>query len=251
MIVRGWDPANDTAIRDVARSQGLGRDLRAVADPQVISDGDLSAQYHVVSKRTRTPDAALSDDDAILTDLDVVADLNEVVDFCAATDACHAAACPVNGTVGTDLDVVFDDDASDLRDLAMPAVALKVAETIRSNCGIGMNDNPITDSDALPDDDIRPQHAIKSDGYPGSNIHTRINLCAGADRSAGSYMNMGANCRAVDDSVRTDDRCRVDAGRNAVGWRRQIFEYLANCHVGVSYTYHRAVRRQRTAFRHQ
>ena len=133
----------------------------------------------------------------------------------------------------------------------MPAVALKVAETISSDSGIRMDDDSITDSDALADDDIRPQHAITSDGCAGPNVHARINLCPGADRRAGPYISVGADRRTLDNGFGTDDCRWMDAGRNAVGRRRQVFEYLAECPVGVGHMYHGVVRWQRALFRHQ
>ena len=155
-MVGSGDPPDNTPIRNVAGNKGLRRNLHIAADSQVIEDAALTAHDHVVPPRRRTPDPTLCDYDTILPDIDIVPDLNKIIDFRAAADACDTAASPVDGTVGADFNIVFDNDRSNLRNLAVFAAALEVAEAVRSDRGVGMNQDPIANGCTLADNDVRP-----------------------------------------------------------------------------------------------
>lgn len=155
-MVGSGDPPDNTPIRNVAGNKGLRRNLHIAADSQVIEDAALTAHDHVVPHRRRTPDPTLCDYDTILPDIDIVPDLNKIIDFRAAADACDTAASPVDSTVGADFNIVFDNDRSNLRNLAVFAAALEVAEAVRSDRGVGMNQDPIANGCTLADNDVRP-----------------------------------------------------------------------------------------------
>ena len=61
----------------------------------------------------------MRDDDAMAADLDIVSDLHQVVDLGALADHGVAIGAAVDGGVGPDLDIVLNDDAADLQDLAV------------------------------------------------------------------------------------------------------------------------------------
>ena len=90
---------------------------RAGFDADVIGYANLASHDYVVFDGGAAGEAGLRGDDDILADLDVVADVDQVVDFCAAADAGFVQRSAVDGGVGADFYVVFDDQASDLRGL--------------------------------------------------------------------------------------------------------------------------------------
>ena len=61
--------------------------------------------------------AGLRGDHGVFADLDVVRDLDEIVEFRSAPDDGGFQRAAVDAGVGADLDVVFDDDSADLREL--------------------------------------------------------------------------------------------------------------------------------------
>ena len=83
----------------------------------VVADADLAGQNSALADRARAGDAGERDQDRVFADVAVVADVDEVVEFCAAADASFRQCAAVDGAVGADLHVVFDDQCSLLREL--------------------------------------------------------------------------------------------------------------------------------------
>ena len=95
----------------------------------------------------------------------VVADMDEVVDFCAAADAGFVERAAVDGGVGADLYVVFDDQASDLRGLLV-ASGLRVAhvaEAFTAQDGARLNDDAVAECCARVDGDVGVDAAMAAD----------------------------------------------------------------------------------------
>ena len=107
---------------DRVRDAGLRRRDHALADRDVAGDADLPGQRHVVFDRRAAGDADLRREQHVAADRDAVRDLHEVVDLGAGADPRLANGRPIDRRVGADLDVVFDDDAADLRNLVVRAV---------------------------------------------------------------------------------------------------------------------------------
>src|ERR1700737_3098392 len=61
-------------------------------------------------------------------DFHVVRDLDQVVDLGPLADHGVADRAPVDGRIGADLDPILDDDAPDLRHLAVPSGTRQVAK---------------------------------------------------------------------------------------------------------------------------
>ena len=98
---------------------GLRRGNHALADRDVAGHADLPGQRHVVFNRHTARHADLRRQQHVAADGDAVRDLHEVVDLGAGADARLANGGTIDGRVGADLDVVFDDDAADLRNLVV------------------------------------------------------------------------------------------------------------------------------------
>src|SRR5690606_13321802 len=102
-------------------------------------------------RASRDPD--LRADQAMFADDDVVGDLHKVVYFRALANHRAAETRAVEGAVGADLDVVLDDDISDLRDFLVPALDKLVAETVRADDHAGVKTHPVLN------------HALGGDGH--------------------------------------------------------------------------------------
>src|SRR6201987_6567920 len=91
-----------------------GRDLRPIADFQVVVKPRLGADRHIVTNRQAACEADLGREQAMPADRHIVADLDLIVDFGALADYGVAQAAAVDGGAGTDLDVVLNQDAAGL-----------------------------------------------------------------------------------------------------------------------------------------
>ena len=82
------------------------------------------------------------------TDADVVADLHLIIDLGAFADdgVVHGAA--IDGRIGADLDIVLDDDATDLHDLDHAARAWRITKAVLADTRAIMDDDAVTDERA-------------------------------------------------------------------------------------------------------
>src|SRR5262249_6343633 len=143
-------------------------------------------------------------DQAVASDRDVVRDLDEIVDLGALADYRVARRPTVDCGVGSDLDVVLNDDAPGLRNLLVPLRRREVAEAVLADAGAGMNDHAVADQGVGP-------------AGPSPD-------CAlSADTDAGPYHRACRNQRTgADFSPRTDDRQRID-GDPGLEARRGVY----------------------------
>ena len=85
----------------------------------------------------------MCDNNAVMTGFDIVRDLNQVVDFSAFTNAGTAKTSAVQTRIGANLDIVFDDDDSHLRNFVMNPFNRSVAKTV------GTDDDAAVQNDAV------------------------------------------------------------------------------------------------------
>src|SRR5207249_11482587 len=161
------------AGRDILRHAALRRELRAVADRDVVGDADLAAEHHAAADARRARNAGLGRDDAALADLDVVSDLHEVVDLRAAPDERGAERGAIDRGVRADVDIVLDDDASHLRNLVKPRAVVRVAEPVRAQHGAGMDDHAPSEPYAVAENHARMDDAVLADLDVTSDIGER------------------------------------------------------------------------------
>ena len=173
-------PTHLLAGGNVVHDAAAGRDHRAGPDRDVVGNADPSAHHHVVSDRAAARNAGMRGKHAMPADLDVVRDLDEVVDLGPLPDHGVADGAAVDGGIGADLDVVLDDDAADLRNLAVAAGARQIAEAILPDAHAGMDDDAVADQ-RMHDRRARADHAIAADAHIRADHGGRPDHRAGAD----------------------------------------------------------------------
>src|SRR5262245_2810742 len=108
------------------------------------------------------------------SDRHVVSDLNQIVDLGALLDDCFAQCGSINRDVRTKLDVVLDRDSAKLWNFVVPPLILYIAETVASDHRAAVNNHPCSDCAAFPDDDIRIEERIVTNGRIAADEHTGI-----------------------------------------------------------------------------
>src|SRR3990172_696364 len=158
---------------------------------------------------------------------DIVAHLDQVVDLGALADYGVANGAAVDGGAGADLDVVLDDDASDLRHLEMALGSHYEAEAILPDLAARMNDDAVADQRG---GDRRPgaDRAIAPDPHPGPNHGS------GSDHAAGADLGARPDHRArLDGDAVFQPRARVHMGTRHLarlgerGWPQRVREHFA------------------------
>src|SRR5262245_9584356 len=151
---------------------GCAADLRAHTDLDVAYNARLPAHDHEILELRGPCDADLARKHTMPSDHDVVPDLHEIINFRALADHRVLEGAAVDAAVGTDLDVVLNDHAADLRHLEMPLGAHGEAETSLPDAHAGMQDHPVADQ-GMHHAAAGPHVAATADAHPISHQGTR------------------------------------------------------------------------------
>ena len=169
LVRHGWGTEHEKTGRHILGDTGLRHDNGLVADGQVAGNANLTGNSDVVTNNRTAGHADESANNAVLSDNAVVANLNEVVNFCAPADACSTEPGPVNGSVGTDFNVVTNFNIAKLRNLFMPALDHFKTKTIGTEDNASMENHPATDNGVLTQCDVGMKYAIRSNSTAGAN----------------------------------------------------------------------------------
>jgi hypothetical protein len=187
------------------RDAGLWAYGGAVADRYVIDHANLPGQCYRPADARAPGDSCLRRYDRVLANGNIVGDLNQIVDFRSAADNRASQGCPVDRSIGADLDVVFDLDDSDLGDLDAFVAFPRVTEAVTADHHTGMQDNAISQPATFPDDHVRVEHAVSAhmnafaDENAGIEDRSTSHARAGADKHIGINRHLLVDARAAVD----------------------------------------------------
>ena len=196
------EPDISTPASTLPLTPVFAREHRAFADVHVPGDADLSAHHHIVLDDGTAGDADLRGQQNAAADLDAVGDVDEIVDFRALADPRFADRRSIDRRVRADLDVVFDDDVGELRNLQMLSVRIfREPEPVAADDGAVEHDNAIAELHALANRYVSMEDAVVADNRAGTDYRVRID-----DRP-------GANSGAFADHGKRSNRCVGTYGR--------------------------------------
>src|SRR5262245_45727574 len=208
---------------NVGNHAGLCADDDAVADRDVIANPHLSTQDDAPPDAARSRDAGLGRDHGVLADLDVVGHHDEVVDLHAAPNDGGTQGATIDGGVGADLDVVFDDHGPHLRNLTMGRAVPSVAEAVRAQHDAGMDDHATADPHAVAHHDSRVDDRVLADLGSGAHRDEGMHVHTRADH--GPRPDHGERAdrrRGMDAGVRRDPPGRAAAWNDRRRWVKEL-----------------------------
>ena len=138
----GGRAAVGPARLDIAGHAGLAGEPDAVADRAVIRNAHLARDLNEFTDPRAAGERALGRNHATPPDADVVGDLHQIVDPASLGDHGVRAGSAVDGGVGTDFHVVFDQDTAELRNLHVAAPIDREAESLLADADAGEDHHP-------------------------------------------------------------------------------------------------------------
>lgn len=235
-----------------------GCEHRLVGNGDVADGAGLAAHDDIAAGFNRARDAGLGDDEVIGPQFDVVANLNEVVNFGAAADAGLFEASPINGRVGANFYIIFEDDNPKLLLFLVLTVDGREPETTRADDSARLNDDAVSEFAPFAEGDVRMELAVgadlnaSADDDRGSDVGAvaDVGICVN-DRARADGDVAADLCGGVDDSSWMDAGESGDKGRGEeanqllksggrVGADEVIFSVNSRCrridtdHAGVS-----------------
>ena len=144
--------------------------------------------------------------------------VTSVADLGPLADDRVAVAAAIDDRIGTDLDIVLEDDAADLRDLQMgPVVRRREGKTFAADPRTAADRDPVAeqrhddrrewpDRRAPPDPHVRPDYAVGADDRPAADLGPRADHGAGVDDDVGFEARIGMDRHARADPSAGEDR---------------------------------------------
>src|ERR1700747_1142708 len=152
----------------------------------MFADADLSSEHGTLFDDAAAGEAGLCCDDHIFADITVMAYMHQVVDLRSAADSRFVQRATINRSIGADLDVIFDNQTSNLRELFIVSrfAVARVTEAVAPQNRSGVNNHAIPQVCAGINCDIRVHLDITSDGHTCANDRSLVNASAVFDPGA-------------------------------------------------------------------
>jgi len=189
------EPRDDRIGRDILGHAGLGHDDGVLANGDMAVKTGHAADRDVVLESDRAGKTDQGSDGAMLAEDAIVSHVGQVIDLGAGADPRLAQRGPGDADVGVDLDVVFDDNGADLRDLFIFSLMPDEAVAIDPDARAGVYSGPFPDRYVVIDRDRRVDDRIVADLDILADVNKRINGHALAD--AGAFGDDGGLVDAV------------------------------------------------------
>jgi hypothetical protein len=159
---------------------GLSADHALVADMDVISDSDLTSEYHIVSGTRTTRNSYVRADKIMFPNAAVVTDLYKIVDLGSAADTCGSVGSTIDTGISADFDIIPDLYPSQLTSQLVFAIRHSVAKTIRTQDNSCMQDNTVANNGAWIESDTRENLAVATDLATSHHSHPSTDTRAAA-----------------------------------------------------------------------
>src|SRR5690606_26184027 len=125
---------------------GHAGDEDVVAYLDVADHADPAGDHAVPADLGAAGNAAAAGHGGVIADLHVVGDHDLVVELDAVANQGVGQRAAVDGGVGTDLDIVADGHATDLRDLLPDTLVVGEAEALAADDRTALDDHPLADA---------------------------------------------------------------------------------------------------------
>lgn len=180
------------------------RDHGLIPDREVIDQAGLPSDHDPLADCRTARDAHLGYDDPVFSHGHVMSDLDQVVDFCALPDVGGSERGPVDRHIGSDFDVIFNDDDASLWNFMMTAFVLNVSESVTSDHGSGVDNDPGAYPASVLNTHVRMKYGIITDGDAFSQKDTGVEgdpipqsrMIADCDKRSDGYVAAQAYVRA-------------------------------------------------------
>jgi hypothetical protein len=204
--------AEDRCRFDVARNAALGGDLRPGTHLNVICDADLTSHHDAVIDHGAPGDTDLAANHAVAPETDVVPNVNEIVENSAQTDHGIAHSTAVNGAVGTDLHLIFNDDAAELKHPCQAIRARHEAEALRTDGYAGLDSDTPADQ-CMANAGVGSDPGIVAKPNPVAQHRIERDMASIADFGVAPNDGASVDLRALPDRrAGMHARSRIDAG---------------------------------------
>ena len=186
-------PANDRRGIDVPHHTALRGNLRPSSDFEVISDAHLSAHHDAIVYASASGNANLGANHAAASNTDVVSNMHQIIENSARADHRVARCSTVYGAVGSNLNIILDDDAAELKHPHKPIRSGHKAEALRSDRYTSLDfdappDQRVTDTCVGADLRIVAQSNPFTQHRVGADVTSASDFNASADHCARVYL---------------------------------------------------------------
>ena len=149
----------------------------------------------------------LGDQKSILTNLHIVCNLYKVINFYTTRDPGDAQSTAINATAGSNLNIILNNNVSNLRNLIVALTIRGETVAIRTNNSPGLDYYPVANYGFFTHGNVCIEQTIITNHNVCTNDHIRVEM--------GSFTNSGTgtnNAARLNGDILTDDSIRMDMG---------------------------------------
>ena len=200
--VRMWlnrEAGTEHTFRHVTNDPRSGRIDRIRTNVDMANGPNLSAKRDIVIYYGRTRYPRLGNDQTIRANLTVMTDMHEIIDLRALPNDRSPHSSAINAVMSTDLNIILQDNISDLWYLRMHTILRREAEAIRADNRRAVNYAALANMTVLPYGRIRVNDRIRPNFCILANIGMRIQYDIALD-----YRMIIHYCKRHDDNIFTE-----------------------------------------------
>ncbi len=173
---------------------------------EMVANADLSPDHHAVTHDSTAGDSHLTANDTISSKPDIVRNVHEVIENGSGSNRSITCRASVYRAVRANLDIVFYDDTTKLRNAQSPIRRGHKAETLSANADTGRDLNSSAD-DGVAYAAVRPNCAIVAKHDAAADHGMTSDVTAGPDFRAGADNGSRVNSRCLPNDGGRIDSC--------------------------------------------
>ena len=135
------------------------RTPHAVAYGQIIANTGPTTKYGIIADLCATAHHDIRQNHTMFANLDIMGKMHKVINLCSSADSRMSDFGPIDARTGSNLHVVFNLHAADMRYLVMAALVKVEAQSITADHDIRVQHDSIADQATVANDHTRPELA--------------------------------------------------------------------------------------------
>ena len=128
-----------------------------------------------IAERSAPCNTDLCGETAVLSDHNVVRDLDKIIQLRATFDERFRKRRPINRRIGTNFDIIFNNDSADLRNFVVSVADRREPEPVAPNNSAAVDNHSVPNRDFLSDTNVWIDKSIITDFRAFTDIDERLN----------------------------------------------------------------------------
>ncbi len=211
MVYQGI-PGRHASWFDSSHHYGTTANRSPISNLGMIDNADLRRYDHVISNHRASRDAGHPGNDTIFAYLYIMPYLYQIINLGSAPDYGTTKSCAIHGAVGSDFDIIANDNSAGLGDFEPFSAHRREAEAVCAYHNTGMEDASCAYGDSFAESHVRVDDGVCAYAAAVADVDSSVEDDAVTDGGSISDADMRVDCHVSSKlDVLADDSARMDA----------------------------------------